>query len=174
MTTIAYRDGIIAADSWASLENTAGARRHQCKKLYRKTIKKGNKEQDVIIATAGTTSPSLVFVEWFGSKKAPPESLLYLGGDFTCLILTPDGLFEADAYCVLDEILEPYYAIGSGATAAIAAMRCGKSARDAVRVAASIDPYTGGRIVTMSLEKPRMKRTSSTRSTTRANRNKNR
>jgi hypothetical protein len=114
----------------------------------------------VIIATAGESSPALVFVDWYGTGQPIPEVLLHHGGDFTCLILSPKGLFEADVMCRPDPIIEPFYAIGSGAKEALAAMHCGKSARDAVRVAASIDPYTGGRIVTMRLaqEEPKPKR----------------
>ena len=158
MTTIAYRDGILAADSWATYSSEAGgARRHVCTKLYRKTVGEGKKTREVIIGTAGESAPACVFVDWFGSGRPIPEVLLQLGGDFACLVLTHDGLFEADVYCRLDRVQEEFFAIGSGAKAALAAMHCGKSAIEAVRIAARIDPYTGGRIVSMSLE-PRQPR----------------
>jgi hypothetical protein len=155
MTTIAVRDGIIAADSWAThWSEEGGSRRHICSKLYRKRITEGRKTFDVIIATAGETSPGLLFVDWYGSGREQPQMLRDLGGDFTCLILTPTGLFEADAYCRPDPVLDQFYAVGSGSKAALAAMHCGKSAVDAVRIAARIDPYTGGRVVSMSLDEP--------------------
>lgn len=162
MTTIAYRDGVIAADSRMTYTTEGGgSRKHLCTKLYRKTITEGRRSFDVIIATAGESSPALCFVDWYGSGKSIPEALMEFGGDFTVLILRPDGLYEADVYCRPDKILEPYYAVGSGAKEALASMHCGKSAVDAVRVAATIDPYTGGRIVSMSLE-PRQPRRSRT------------
>lgn len=160
MTTIAFRDGVIAADSRLTYSTEGGgARKHLCTKLYRKTVGEGRKAHDVIIATAGESSPGLVFMDWYGSGKPIPDMLRDLGGDFTCLILTPKGLFEADVYCRPDQIFEPFYAVGSGSKEALAAMHCGKSAADAVRIAARIDPYTGGRIVSMSLE-PRQPRRS--------------
>lgn len=160
MTTIAYRDGILAADSRLTYSTEGGgSRKHLCTKLYKKTITEGRKTFEVIIATAGESSPALVFMDWYGTGKPPPEMLRELGGDFTCLILRPDGLYEADVYCRPDKINEPFYAIGSGAKEALAAMHCGKSAVQAVRVAACVDPYTGGRIVSMSLEPRQPRRT---------------
>jgi hypothetical protein len=149
MTTIAYRDGIIASDSWAVYDYD---RKHTCQKLFRKRITEGKKSFDVIIATAGESSPSLLFVDWYGSGKPIPEMLVHHGGDFACLILTPKGLFEVDKMCRPEQVMDSFYAIGSGAKAALAAMHCGKSAVEAVRIAARIDPYTGGRIVHDSLQ----------------------
>jgi hypothetical protein len=152
LTTIAYRDGVLAADSWETYSSEdGGAHRHICAKLFCKTITVGRKSFDVLIGTAGETSPSLLFVDWYGSGKEPPQMLCDLGGDFLCLILTPKGLFEADVYCRPVQVMESFYAIGSGAKAALAAMHCGKSAVDAVRIAARIDPYTGGRVMHMKL-----------------------
>jgi ATP-dependent protease HslVU (ClpYQ) peptidase subunit len=156
MTTIAYRDGVMAADTRV----TYGSRAHRCTKLYRKSVGTGRSKHDVIIATAGEASPSLLFVDWYGSDRPIPDMLRSQGGDFTCLILTPDGLFEADVYCRPTRILEEFYAIGSGARGALAAMVCGKNAIEAVAVAAVHDIYTGGDIEWMSLEQPRRQRRS--------------
>lgn len=153
MTTIAYRDGVIAADSWATYWTEAGgSRRHSCTKLYRKWISQGRKRREVIIGTAGESTPALLFVDWYGSGQPVPDLLRDLGGDFTCLILSKEGLFEADVYCRPDRVQDEFFAVGSGAKCALAAMACGKSAVDAVRIAARFDPYTGGRIVTMQLD----------------------
>lgn len=156
MTTIAYRDGILAADSRVTVDNGSGARIHTCKKLFRKRVTEGKKTFEVIIATAGESSPGMVFVDWYGSGKPVPDIFLHIDADFTCLVLTPKGLFEYDTFCRGEEIEEDCYAIGSGAMAALAAMHCGKSALEAVRIASRIDPHTGGRIVTETLE-PRKK-----------------
>jgi hypothetical protein len=152
VTTIAYREGILAADSWETHESDqGGTRRHTCTKLFRRTLGEGRRARDVIFATAGQTSPGMVFVDWYGSNEKIPECLLNKDCDFICLILSNKGLFEVDEFCRPVQILEPFYAIGSGAKAALAAMHCGKSAVEAVRIAARIDPYTGGRIVSMKL-----------------------
>ena len=57
----------------------------------------------------------------------------------------------ADRLCRLEQLDEDFWAAGSGRQAALAAMHCGKSAVEAVRIAARIDSFTGGRVVHMSL-----------------------
>lgn len=143
MTTIAYRDGILAADSRLTYSTEeGGGRKFRCAKIFRKTIGRGKKKYDVLIATAGESSPGMVFVDWYGSKKPVPDVFLNIECDFTCLILTPDGLFEADRFCRPDRILERFYAVGSGCKEALAAMHCGRGALQAVEIAGLIDPYT--------------------------------
>ena len=152
MTTIAFRDGILAADSQVTVNTEAGgSTKHRCAKLFRKTIKQGRKSFDVIIATAGASSPGSMFVDWYGSGEPIPKMLELHGGDFTCLVLAPHGLYEVDMYCFPEPILDKFYAVGSGRKEALAAMHCGKSAREAVEIASRIDPYTGGAITTMTL-----------------------
>lgn len=152
MTTIAYRDGKIAADSLLTyITESGGARKFRCAKLFKKKV--GTEQREVIIATAGESAPALVFVDWYGSGADIPETLLYHECDFTCLIIESDGkLYEADKFCRPDEVLEPFYAIGSGSKEALAAMHCGKSAAEAVEIAAKVDLYTGGEIRVMSLD----------------------
>jgi hypothetical protein len=153
VTTIAVRDGIVAADSWEThWSEEGGACRHTCTKLFRKRVVEGRRAHDVIIATAGSTSPGMIFVDWYGSGKEIPRVLLDRESDFLCLVLTPKGLFEVDEYFRPVQILEPFYSIGSGSKAALAAMHCGRSAVEAVRIAARIDPYTGGRVISMKLD----------------------
>lgn len=153
VTTIAYKNGVLAADSCVSLQTEAGgSRKFRCEKLYRKTIGKGRSKKNVIIGLGGESSPGLLFLDWYGSGKEPPTQLIDGDADFTALILTLDGLFEADAYCRPDKILEPFYAIGSGAKAALGAMHAGASAKRAVEIACRIDPYTAPPIVTMRLK----------------------
>ena len=47
---------------------------------------------------------------------------------------------------------EKYAAVGSGAVFAIAAMDCGKSAVEAIRIAKKRDVNTGGRIRTIKVK----------------------
>lgn len=148
VTTIAFRNGVFAADSQVTVQtDEGGSRKFRCEKLYRKETKDG---AHVIIATAGESSPSLIFVDWYGSGKRPPKEIA--GTDFTCLVLRRDGLFEYDGYCRGDKVLEDFYAIGSGAKAALGAMHMGATAEQAVEIACRIDPYSAPPIVTMRLE----------------------
>lgn len=81
---------------------------------------------------------------------------------------TPDiGNEQFDAICIADngrvtfwnQSLAPmrvkadFFAIGSGGAAAMAAMYCGKSAVEAVKIACKVDPYTGGPVRSLKLRK---------------------
>lgn len=148
MTVIAYRDGVLAADSRTTTESEAGGIRHfKCQKLFRK---KGS-----IIATAGENGPGLAFIRWYGSGRPFPEVFAIGEADFSCLVLTAKGLFEYDKWGVAEKITlpktAPFYAIGCGAKAALGAMHMGASARKACAVACRVDPLCDFPIVSMSL-----------------------
>lgn len=151
MTTIAWRDGVLAADSQVthSGDESSGSRKHKCKKLFRKKAF----GYEVIIATAGEGSPGMIFVDWYGKRSKPPAVLN--DTDFTCLVLDADGLWEFDSYCRGEKIEEPFYAIGSGAKVALGAMHRGATAREAVEISKLVDPYTGGEVCEMSLSNVR-------------------
>jgi hypothetical protein len=149
MTTIAYREGIMAADSRVTSESEAGGHIvHHCVKLYRKA--------GAIIGLQGESSPGMFFLAWFGSNKPAPAALMESDADFCALVLTKKGLFEYDKWCNAERVLmpkhRPYHAIGSGAKAAFGSMAEGKSARRAVAVACMFDPYTAPPVVWMSLK----------------------
>lgn len=150
MTTIAVRAGIIASDSQVTYETEAsGNRKFRCRKLFRKKTKKHG---DVIIATAGQSSPGMLFVDWYGSGRKPPTYLRQSeSADFLCLVIRKDGIFEYDNWCREEQIESEFYAIGSGANAALGAMHMGATAAQAVEIAKQIDIFTGGDVVTMSL-----------------------
>lgn len=151
MTTIAVKDGIMAADSLA----TGGSGKQICQKLHRKQITEGRKTFDVVIGIAGEVFAALTFFDWYGTGKQIPDTILNIHSDFSCLILRPDGLYEVDNHCRPDLVLDESFAIGSGAQAARAAMLCGKSAVEAVRIAARLDHSTGGRVSMMMLDPPK-------------------
>ena len=144
MTTIAYRNGVLAADSCATTGEADGAYQTHCRKLFRK--------KDAIIATSGESSSGMVFVDWYGGK-VPPDKMLAGGADFICLVLTRSGLFEYDKWCRGEKILQPFYAIGTGAKAALSAMHAGSSAQRAVEIACMLDPYSKPPVVTMRLKR---------------------
>jgi len=148
MTSIAYRDGVFAADSRETWESEAGGTViRTCQKLFRKRIGK----RDVVIATAGGTYAGMIFVDWYGSSKPVPEILADLDTeeDFAVLVHDRGKLFHANHLCRLVEVQDPFTAVGSGYKAALAAMHCGRSAREAVRIACLLDPYSSLPIATM-------------------------
>lgn len=156
MTIIAYRDGVIAADSRCTYEGeAAGTQVFKCEKLFRKTVPTLDRtdQEEVILATQGETFSGMVFVDWFGTGKDMPELLVHGEADFTVLILRKDGLYEVDRWCRPIKVLEEFYAVGSGSKAAMGAMHMGASAARAVEIACRIDPYCAPPIVKMRLKK---------------------
>lgn len=153
MTTICYRDGVMAADTRVTVTCEAGgARAFRCEKLYRVKVKQGRREVPAIVGLAGGSFDGLAFLDWLvGATPEPPQRLIEGEAEFSALVLNKHGLFEYDKWCRPDRVLEKFYAIGSGSKAALGAMHMGASARRAVAVACRIDPYTAAPIVTMRL-----------------------
>lgn len=140
MTTVAYRGGILAADSRAT-HGDAGAT--TATKLFRKRI--GRREH--LVGVAGDLYAALIFIDWYGTAETKrPEQFADLfdaGEDFGALIWDGKSLWECNRLCRMVRVEEPYFAVGSGAQFALAAMDCGKSAREAVRIACRRDNNSG-------------------------------
>jgi hypothetical protein len=142
MTTIAVRNGIIAADSCETHElDDGGHYVGQCRKLFRKG--------DAILGTYGESTTGMVFVDWYGSSKKPPrDEFLQADAEFGVIALTPDGVFLYDKWCRAERLEGEFFAFGTGAKVALGAMHAGASAADAVRIAALVDLYTRGPVIT--------------------------
>jgi ATP-dependent protease HslVU (ClpYQ) peptidase subunit len=158
VTVITYRDGVLAADSRVTVDSEGGGTRmFLCDKLFRKIVTVDGEQQEVILATAGESSSGMHFVDWYGSGKEPPiELFTYADADFTILVLKKDGLWEYDAWCRGMRVKDRFYAVGSGAKAALGAMHMGASAEQAAKIACKIDPYCALPVLAMSLgERPK-------------------
>ena len=88
-------------------------------------------------------------------KKNPDDINIDLADDdiFECIVIYPDGkvkFLESEGWV---ETEAKFYAIGSGRIPALVAMRCGKSARQAVKVAMDFDKNTGGKVRSVQLDK---------------------
>jgi hypothetical protein len=149
MTIIAYRDGIVAADSRLSYSSSAGGDRHGlCEKLYR--------VRNSIVALSGDDA-GLEFLRWYrkGAKKKVSE-LLTSDADFMAWIINAKGeLWEYGKWLEGEKVVfdprYPFHAMGCGAKAALGAMHMGATAAEAVEIACRIDPFCGGPIVTMPI-----------------------
>ena len=148
MTTIAFRDGIMAADS----QETDGGMKTKCRKLFRVEDACGN---EVIIGTAGGSFTGMLFVDNYSSVEDRPAVLDNITEDenFHNLIWDGEDLYEVDwLWHPIKVPRVPFFAIGSGAAAAMGAMHAGASAKEAIQIAKKIDNYTGGTVKTMSLD----------------------
>ncbi len=143
MTTIAYRDGALACDTMEVHTSEAGGSRYfvNSEKIF--------ELEDGYLGSSGDSAGVYVWFEYHqakSSKQKETQLEIMAEYDFDIVWMASDGLWVSDQTGVISQCHEPYYAIGSGSKAAMAAMICGKSAEAAVDVAALVDPYTGGEV----------------------------
>jgi len=96
--------------------------------------------KDLLIGTAGCVGDGDKFVKWYRSKRRKP---LVLEKDFEALIVTREGLYHTDEDCALIEVLDPWYAIGSGSAAALGALHARVTLEEAVEIACIVDANSG-------------------------------
>jgi ATP-dependent protease HslVU (ClpYQ) peptidase subunit len=140
MTTIAYRDGVLASDSLVTLGNTKVHGR------YQKIRRLGG----YLIGTAGSVAACQNFIDWVkaGDDEDPPPK-----GEYSALVIDPKGrVREMENGNVLPVPRGArFFAIGSGAPYALAAMYAGATATEAVKIAAKIDTSTGLPVKTLKI-----------------------
>jgi hypothetical protein len=135
----------MAADSCETSENddaAYGTHQNSCQKLF--------DVEGCIVGLQGESTPGMMFLEWFRLKDRNPElavqygeRIVASGADFTAVVLRPDGtLVEYDSWLIPLPVTSDYYAVGSGAKAALGAMFTGCDAVKAVEAACAHDPYT--------------------------------
>lgn len=140
MTTIAYKDGVIAYDSRESAGHVIYT--DKCNKMYT--------NENGAFFVAGASCFALEFIE-----------LLAQSGDITHDI-NCEAFWAKDGKIYDSQIIDGYvsaceidpklcWAIGSGASFALAAMDLGKTAEQAVKYAATRDMCTGGKIRTYKI-----------------------
>lgn len=142
MTTIAYKDGVLAADSRATRGNT----------IVPGVTPKLHRMSDGSVATScGTTANGRAFIRWLDAGKEGKAPDLDKG---TVIHLQADGkVFEYwDEHPV--QTHGPFEAWGSGADFALAAMHLGFNAEDAVKAACKCDTGSAEPVFTMRLELP--------------------
>lgn len=156
MTTIAYRDGIMASDG----KITSGDR------IDWLDLKKVRKINNCLIGGAGRLRSVFAFFDWFErwsdaqvvQGQAPHVDVFIPEGiddeDFYGLVVFSDGtIFHYEGGKYSYEIPgEKYTSIGSGSYYALAALDAGVSAEEAVKIASGRDVFTGGQIFVEQLD----------------------
>lgn len=137
MTAIAYRDGVMAADSLA-----------ECHGIVLGSVRKIARRRDGALAgAAGMEMVCAEFIRRFVAgtdEDYRPE--LKDERDFSAVIVTPDGqIWQANAQgrFLIDA---PFYVDGSAYQLMIGAMAAGASAEEAVRIAIKYDTRCGGAV----------------------------
>jgi ATP-dependent protease HslVU (ClpYQ) peptidase subunit len=141
VTTIAYRDGVLAADSLV----TEGNRRvGMVTKVFAKN--------GVVAACAGCLAHMHAFRDWFlNGMSGDPPSLLN-GDSESDAIIIYRGRVVTWSKLGWDMMRSDFYAIGSGAGPALGAMAAGATAEQAVVAAITLDVWSGGDITVLRAE----------------------
>jgi ATP-dependent protease HslVU (ClpYQ) peptidase subunit len=125
-----------------------------------------------LVGFAGRFSSALRFLAWFkdymqsvSAQNMHPEVIVsipenLIDEDFQAVVVYPDGetyLFEGGDRAFK---IEQPYSIGSGADYAVAAMKAGATAEEAINIAKDLDVYSGGEtfVVELAEEEPELTR----------------
>lgn len=138
MTTVAYRDGILCADT---LKTCNGLRDDYGTKIFR--------VGPVLIGGAGPASVCLRFRDWVADGMEGDSP--FMGEDGNGLLISESAVicFSVSG-CY--PIKAPFYSLGSGYQIALGAMDQGASAEEAVRAAIRWDTSSGGDVTVLHLK----------------------
>lgn len=151
MTTIVYRDGVMAADTRAySGESTPIGFKSKISRL-----------KDGSLLAVSSTGPGVgeAFKGWVEEGSDPEAIPDGMGVNLVALHVLKNGdvMYYYDNIFPSGPIHAPWYAVGSGDRYAIGALHCGATADAAVMVAAEHDAWTGGQIQIMHLNEDELK-----------------
>ena len=147
MTTIAYKDGILAGDGRETnvsdpMEGeSAIVVNHNCRKVF--------KLKDGRLFGASRCSEDIVRLHTALENNHPPPKL----EDINALMIDLKGqiwLYEGNIW---QRVNKRYYAVGSGSVFAFPILWYGGSAIDAAKAGVEFDPYSGGKVTSVRLSK---------------------
>lgn len=144
MTTIAYKDGILAADTQLTTGNIKGL----CRKI--EIYPAGE-----VVAAAGLAVDGFAFQEWYHSEKKKKRPKF--GKGFELFMIKVDGstvFYEDD--CIEMPMVDPIYSNGSGFAIAKAAMLMGLSSKEAVKLAGQVEINTNTLVDTYDTKTKRL------------------
>lgn len=143
MTTIAYRDGILAADTQVTLGN-------HIKGVGRKITEL---QPGLVIAVAGDSRDEAKFKRWILAGADPDNPPEFAKKEFEAFVIKNKEVFICERHPILMPLEQTFYAIGSGWELAIAAMQFGRSAKEAVEFASTLDIHTSLPVDTYDIKK---------------------
>lgn len=102
-----------------------------------------------LIGISGDVRQATRWLKWYtGPRRGSMPKLL----EYEALVLRKDGLFHVTSDGFEMRVEQGFYAIGSGAMAALALMTAGHSTTEAVEIACRVDPGSGGDLQVHKLE----------------------
>lgn len=139
MTTIAYKDGILAADSLTCVGDIAWNK--NARKII--DLEKGN-----FLACTGyiTTSHKVAdYIKKNGIANLGNLNTYYKDNMF--LLWYNKNIYTIDAEMFPHKLdRSKFYSLGSGREIAMGAMQVGKSAKEAIKAAIELDTFSGGKV----------------------------
>jgi ATP-dependent HslUV protease subunit HslV len=141
MTVIAYRDGVMAADT---LMLIGGIKQH---------VRKVLKRRGYLLGVSGSNCPSdAEMLAWFFQEPGSLSKPNLPRTKFDMLVVTPDGGIQLwNGGGSFEPILTPFYAVGCGAEVALGAMEMGATAVQAARAAIRWSAGVEGRVTFRTL-----------------------
>lgn len=142
MTTIAYRDDVIAGDTQVTCGSVIDG-------WAQKVFRKG----PILFGASGDSGRCDVFCDWvMGGLKGDAPRLKDADGDASGFLFPGGDLVLWRYQDVWTRHRAPFFAYGSGYEIALGAMIAGATAEQAVRAAAERDTKTGGEITVLRRE----------------------
>lgn len=128
----------------ADTQVTAGVIVGQTTKIVRR-------DDGALCAGVGSLAWLQAFHRWFiaGEQGDPPD----VPEDSRGLIIGKRGQYEMFETNGAFEFKQEFVALGSGREFALGAMQFGASAAQAVKIAMKFDPYSGGKVMTLTHDK---------------------
>lgn len=139
MTTIAYRDGVLAAD-------TQQTDAHGC---AHGRVVKVTRRGPILAAAAGQACHARKFLDWFRAGMNGEPAIGDDDRNADGILFLPDGTVIEFSPRGSKTVTCEFYATGSGMDYALGAMAMGASAEEAVRVAMRFDNCTGGEVTVL-------------------------
>ena len=134
MTTLVYRDGILAADSRGTVNG------YITPALDQKVFKLGDGR---LLGFTGEANSFCPFKQWVEDGEMAPAPEMIESRAVVIAKTGPRRIFEGKGWY---EERGPFSAWGSGMAAALAALYMGATAVEAVRIAIKVDSNSGGRV----------------------------
>jgi ATP-dependent HslUV protease subunit HslV len=143
MTTVVYRDGVLASDSAVY---AGGTKVHSMKKVW--------KIRGHLVGLAGNVNAINAFKKWFEDGAMLDFYPITKKQSLAALVVTPEGKVfsyeDADPHAIEIEDGE-YVAVGSGSDVALGALHAGATAPDAIKAAIAHSSKTDGKIQIIKL-----------------------
>src|SRR5260221_14356833 len=144
MTTIVYRDGIMAGDGRETIQNDEHSSyyilRDDCEKIWR--LPNG----ELFGAAHGSEDIERLRRALVKGRKPPKcEDVVGMRVDKKGRI----WIYEGRIWQYVDK---PFYSVGSGSIMAFACLDAGCTAEQACKIAAARDPFSGGTVHTVSFK----------------------